>query len=308
MNRAARWAASHVGLLVVLAIAVAIGEVPRVLAACCAPPGATGLGTAWFINDFAQYESAMRQGATQSGWLIHDPFTSEANPAAFMFPLYVGMGKLAATLRVAPTLVEHVVEILARVLLVVSLWRFAHAFTSTRTAAHWAFALALFGSGFELFAGLASGALANLGLTVYTGNWSYETNTFGLLFAAPHVPLAMAATLELARDGLRPRQRVTWPWVLKTALLGAAVAMLDAFHVPVLLGAIGIAGLVFWGSGRGVANLAGALVAAIAALPVLWPTIATFSFQTFWVTTYSTQNVLPSPLPHELLVDLGPTL
>ena len=47
------------------------------LALCCAPPGATGLGTAWFVNDFAQYESAMRQGAEQSGWLVHDPFTAE---------------------------------------------------------------------------------------------------------------------------------------------------------------------------------------------------------------------------------------
>jgi hypothetical protein len=49
-------------------------------------------------------------------------------------------------------------------------------------------------------------------------------------------------------------------------------------------------------------------VAGIAALPVLLPTVLTFSFDAFWVTTYSTQNQLPSPAPHELLVDLGPTL
>jgi hypothetical protein len=40
----------------------------------------------------------------------------------------------------------------------------------------------------------------------------------------------------------------------------------------------------------------------------LWPTVATFSLDPFWVTTYSAQNLLPSPAPHELLVDLGPTL
>jgi hypothetical protein len=34
----------------------------------------------------------------------------------------------------------------------------------------------------------------------------------------------------------------------------------------------------------------------------------TFSFDPFWVATYSVQNQLPSPAPHELLVDLGPTL
>ena len=78
-----------------------------------------------------------------------------------------------------------------------ALWRFCRAFANDRSAARWAFGLALFGSGFELFAALFGGG-------VYSGNWSYETNGFGLLFAAPHVPLAMAATLELARDGLQP--------------------------------------------------------------------------------------------------------
>ncbi|MCA1643949.1 MAG: hypothetical protein LC797_00285 [Chloroflexi bacterium] len=173
------------------------------------------------------------------------------------------------------------------------------AFASGRTAARWAFGLALFGSGVELFSGLAGG---------YQGNWSYESNGFGLLFAAPHVPLGMAATLELARDGLRPRRALSRWWLVKVALLAAALALLHSFHVPVLLGALMLVGLVFWRSGRGVANLAGALVACLGALPVLLPTVTTFSFDPFWVGTYSVQNLLPSPAPHELLIDLGPTL
>src|SRR5438309_1652831 len=66
-------------LFSVLAIALLVGQLPSLLAMCCAPAGATGLGTVWFVNDFAQYESAMRQGAEQAGWLIHDPFTAEAH-------------------------------------------------------------------------------------------------------------------------------------------------------------------------------------------------------------------------------------
>jgi hypothetical protein len=46
----------------------------------------------------------------------------------------------------------------------------------------------------------------------------------------------------------------------------------------------------------------------VAALPVLLPTVTTFSLQPFWVSTYTSQNLLPSPAPHELLVDLGVTL
>src|SRR5207253_1714031 len=119
------WAVCNAWLLGALALALLIGEMPKILAACCAPPGATGLGTA--------------------------------------------------------------------------VWRFCRAFTRTESAARWAFCLALFASGFELFAALIGG---------YSGNWSYEMNGFGLLFAAPHVPLAMAATLELARDALRPARRI----------------------------------------------------------------------------------------------------
>jgi hypothetical protein len=301
--RLAAWTAlrRHAWLAAVLGIALLIGELPHLLSACCAPPGATGLGTAWFVNDFAQYESAMRQGAEQPGWLVHDPFTAEPHQPAFMFPLYVGMGKLTAMLDLPAQVVEHGVEIVARALLVLALWRFCRGFTADRTAARWALGLSLFASGFELLAALAGGA-------VYTGNWSYEMNGFGLLFAAPHVPLGMAATLELARELLRPGRSISLGWLSKVGLLSTAVALLHPFHAPVLLGAVMLVGVAFWRTGRGVANLAGGLVAGVAALPVLLPTIVTFSLDPFWGSTYSVQNQLPSPAPHELLVDLGPTL
>jgi len=296
---ALRFARRNAWLVSAMAVALLIGQLPMLLAACCAPAGATGLGTVWFVNDFAQYESAMRQGAEQSGWLIHDPFTAEPHQPTLMFPLYVGIGKLAATVHLPAASLEQFIAVLARVLLVLALWRFCRAFSTGRAAARWAFGLALFGSGFELLAALFGG---------YAGNWSYETNAFGMLLAAPHVPLGMAATLELARDGLRPRRSLSATWLVKVALLSVSVALLHAFHVPVLLGALLLAGLVFWRSGRGVSNFVGAGVACLAAVPILLPTVFTFSLDPFWVGTYSVQNLLPSPQPHELLVDLGPTL
>jgi hypothetical protein len=45
----------------------------------------------------------------------------------------------------------------------------------------------------------------------------------------------------------------------------------------------------------------------LGALPALVPTVANFSLDPFWFATYSLQNQLPSPAPHELLVELGPT-
>jgi chromate transport protein ChrA len=291
-------------LSLVLVLALGLGLLPLVLAACCAPAGATGLGTVWFINDFAQYESAMRQGGEQAGWLVTDRFTAEPHQAAFMFGLYVGVGKLAAALQLPAEVLERIVEVAARAAFVLALWRFCRAFTSSLSAARVALLLALFGGGFEVVAALAGAVFGPL----YSGSWSYETHGLGLLLAAPHVPLAMAATLELARGWLRPFVPVRPLTVLSAAGLGALIAVLHPFHEPVLLAALLLAGLVYWRTRRGLGCLAGALAAALGALPVLWPTVQTFSFDPFWAAAYSAQNHLPSPAPHELLVDLGPAL
>jgi chromate transport protein ChrA len=246
----------------------------------------------------------MRQGAQSSGWLVRDVFSPEAHQPAFMFSLYVGIGKLAGVLGVPAMVLERLTEVVARTLFVVALWRFCRAFALSRNAARAALLLALFGSGFEVFAAALGGLL---GRPVYSGNWSYELNSLGLLFAAPHVPLAAAATLELAQRWLKPA-RATPLSLAATAVLGAVTALLHPFHVPVLLGALGLVGLVYGLSHRGWGTLIASGVAGLAALPVLAPTVATFSLDPFWAATYSVQNLLPSPRPHELLVDLGPSL
>ncbi len=281
-------------------LALAAGLLPLALSACCAPAGLSGFGTAWFSNDFAQYESALRQGAEQPGWLVRDQLTSEPHQPTFMFPLYVLIGKISAVTHVPGEWLERATEVAARVALVVALSRFCATFASGRTAARAALLLALFGGGFELFAAALR--------SPYTGNWSYEANTFGLLFSAPHIPLAMAATLEFARAWLVPVRRATPTALLVAAGLGLAIALLHPFHEPVLLFSVFLVGGVYWWSARGAGNLAGAFAAAMGAIPVLWPTVQTFNFDPFWSATYRAQNLLPSPAPHELLIDFGPTL
>ena len=66
---------------------------PYLLAAALAPPDLDRTGTFWFGKDFSQYAAAMREGARQSGWLIHDHFSAEPHAAALMYPLYVTAGK-----------------------------------------------------------------------------------------------------------------------------------------------------------------------------------------------------------------------
>jgi 6-phospho-beta-glucosidase len=69
----------------------------------------------WSPHDFSQYAAAMREGAAAASWLIHDHLTGEPHAPAFMYPLYVGLGKLAGLLHLDAQAVYHGAEIAARV-------------------------------------------------------------------------------------------------------------------------------------------------------------------------------------------------
>jgi hypothetical protein len=88
------------------------------------------------------------------------------------------------------------------------------------------------------------------------------------------------------------------------ALLSASIALLQPFHLPVVLAAIAVFAVVR----RCRAGVAVAGAACLGALPVLAPTVLTFTLDPFWSATYSLQNVLPSPSAPALLVELGAPL
>ena len=288
-----------------LALAFALSQLPVLLSACCAPSGLSGLGTVWFVNDFAQYELAMREGARTASWLVRDAFTQEPNQPAFMFPLYVALGKLSALTGLPAMALLRALDALAKLAFLAALWRFCQLFAAPSGAVRVALPLAIFGTGLGPIVGIVA-TLAGLSQP-YVGNFSYELNTFGILFAAPHVAVGMAATLELARPlrGIaQPLGAIAGWWVA----LGAILALVHPFHVPVLLVALGAFGLARWRSHGRPAALVAAACAAIGATPALVPTVLTFSFDPFWGNTYTRQNLLPTPVFHELVVDLGVTL
>lgn len=294
-----------------LLLALLASFAPLALAACCAPPGAAGLGSFWFVNDYAQYEAAVRQGALEPGWLVVDRFTAEPHPPALMFPLYVLLGRTAALLGLAGpaglAAALRTAEALGRLAFLVALAGFVRAFAGPRLARS-AFLLAVFGGGLWLPAALVARAL---GLEPYAGNGSYETTTFGLLFAPPHVTLGMALSLELARRLGAPTgaagQAAEGPTASRARLdllLGGALALLHPFHAPVLLVALGLYRL----ARGGLPGLAALWPATLGAAPTLLYSALVFSFDPFWSATYGRQNLLPSPPPWALPLEYGLTL
>src|SRR5207248_8929960 len=100
-----------VGAAAVLAILCGL---PYLLSTFFGPAHLERIGTFWFMRDFSQYEAAMREGASQAGWLIHDHFSVEPHSASLMYPLYVGAGKAAALLGLSNFAVFAALEWLGR--------------------------------------------------------------------------------------------------------------------------------------------------------------------------------------------------
>ncbi len=104
-------------------------------------------GMLWSPHDFAQYAAAMREGAASSSWLIHDHLTAEPHEPIFMYPLYVGLGKLAALFGLDVQPVYHAAELVARASLLVAIYLFCSAILEGVRLRKVAFLLIVFSSG-----------------------------------------------------------------------------------------------------------------------------------------------------------------
>src|SRR5215210_7629525 len=103
-------------LLYVGVALLALLAVPYVAWLVWGPADLVHVGSFWYPGDFPVYLAAMDQGARSGSWLIYDRFTPEPHQPVFMFPVYVGIGQLAALVRVAPLTLYYAGEIAGRAL------------------------------------------------------------------------------------------------------------------------------------------------------------------------------------------------
>jgi hypothetical protein len=292
-------------LCCVAATMVALCGLPYLLAALFGPPELARMGTFWFDRDFSQYAAAMREGARQSSWLIHDHFSAEPQSAALMYPLYVATGKLAAFLGVSDLSVFGALEWLGRFAVLGALYAFAATFAKDRRQRRLAVVLALGTLGLDIW-------IIPLRLLLDAVGWQQvaallpdsvnpylEVNTFGVLLSAPHLMFGLALTLTCAPLYLRAI-RGGWRWL---ALLGGAVlglSLVHAFNTPVLVSVLVIHAVL-----NGRRAWPAALVAALAAAPMAIYSLVLYQTDPFWSGTYSLQNLMPAPPPWALPFNFG---
>src|SRR6266508_2673103 len=224
----APWLAGTAGVLLVLC------GLPYVVSAWFGPSDLQRIGTFWFVRDFSQYQAAMREGASQSGWLIHDHFTAEPHQAAFIYPLYVGLGKLSAALHWDPLAVFGAVEWIGRLSLLAALYAFAATLSEDLRARRLAVLLAAGSLGLMgLLAPirLALDAIGAHGLAdalPMSINVYLELNSFGVFLSAPHLMFGLALTL--LAGVLYLRRMIVW---LGLATFG--LSLIHPFNLPVLI-------------------------------------------------------------------------
>jgi hypothetical protein len=287
--------------------------VPYVAWLAWGPSDLVHVGSFWYPGDFPVYLAAMDQGAHAASWLIHDRFTPELHQPVFMFPIYVGIGKLAALLHVPPMLVYYLGEIAGRLALLAALYIFAAAFLPTVGQRRMALALMIVGTNLglwgallvqPLYSGQGESAALPLGATL-------EVMTLGVFLAPLHLMLGLACTLLAVAyfaDAVEPGADWHAGAALAAAVLG--LALVHPFNLPVVLGLFGLyTGLCLLRTRRWPWQaVAATTLAGIVALPLVLYNYYAFRIEPFWSVVYGQQNTVPSPEPLRLLIDYGPVL
>jgi hypothetical protein len=278
---------------------------PYLLSALLGPTDLEREGTFWFMRDFSQYQAAMREGASQSGWLIHDHFSAEPHQPALMYPLYVGAGKVASLLGVPHTSIFVALEWLGRFAVLGSVYAFSATFLRDNNARRLAVLLALGTLGLDTFAALARGTFDAVGLSSVGNllpdaiNPYLEVSSFGALLSAPHLMLGLALTLVCAPIYFQAVHR-RGAWLIALGATVLALSLVHSFNAPVLVSV-----LVVHAALTGPRAWSAAIVAACAAAPVTVNSVLLYATDPFWSGTYGAQNLMPSPPPWSLPLDFG---
>ncbi len=289
---------------------VVLCALPYVVSALWGRADLERIGTFWFVRDFSQYEAAMREGASQAGWLIHDHFSVEPHAAALMYPLYVGAGKLAALLHVTDVAMFTALEWLGRLAVLGAIYAFAATFLRQALQRRLALALALGTLGLDTLAALVRAALTSAGLDTLAGalpdtiNPYLEVSSFGALLSAPHLMFGLALTLLVAPVYLHAiSPGANRAWLVRLGLLVATLSLVHSFNAPVLVSVLVLHAAI---SGR--RAWPGAVLAATVAAPMALYSLWLYQTDPFWSGTYGVQNLMPSPAPWLLPLDYGVVL
>lgn len=313
-DRTASWAGvsgrEWVWLAAMTLVIISLTLVPPTVARIFGPDDRVHVGTYWYHEDFPVYRAAMEEAARTPSWLIHDHMTTEPHGPIMMFPLYVLIGKISAFTGLPLLAVYAGAELLARCALAVVLYLFVAGLVAQPPGRRLAFVLAVFSAGLgfwtALYHALTAPDAATSGRMI---NLYVEATTLGTFLTAPHITLGLAAILGgLLAFALACRGSLLGLGLMVACVL--IVGLVHPFNMPVLLLVFGVYVVVRTLADRRIPPPAVRAVAMAGVLgtPIVVYNYVSFTFAPVWSETFGSQNLLPSPLPWELLLDYGAVL
>lgn len=311
------------------AAAMALTSVPYLLGAAMSSEARVFGGFVLGVEDMYSYLAKMGEGA-RGAWLFHIVYTSEPHDGALFFLFHILLGKIAgavASLSGYPltetmVVVYHIARVVFGALLLLTVYRFAAMFTSSRAVRRLAFLIVAFSGGFGWL-------LLLLGQPDWLGSTPVdlilpEGFTFLVLYAFPHI--ALGRTLLLAgfvllwnnshrRDaeiaekickklGALGASAVNpiWRWLIP-GLCWLAMGLIVPFYVAVAWAVAGAAWLTVTLRRRAIVwdETARTAAACLIASPVVIYSLIVFSANPV-MRVWSEQNLILSPHPLHYVV------
>lgn len=233
-----------------IAVALAITSLPYLLGWTLATPEHRFSGFVYNVQDINTYLAKMQQGA-RGAWLFHLSYTSEPHRGSLFFLFYLALSHLTAWSGLPLELMYHLARLVCGAFLLVTVYRFAAAFTQRRAVRQITFLLVAF-----------SGGLGWLVLLLARGEWLGilpldlllpEGFAFLAIYALPHIALAQALLLLAFLALLQALETERAGPALQSGLLALGVALVVPFYAGV-----------FWAG-------AGAYLTALALWERRWP-------------------------------------
>ena len=286
------------------AAALALTCVPYLLGAALSSEAHVFGGFVLSVEDQYSYLAKMGTGA-RGAWLFHNVYTSEPHSGALVYLFYILLGKVAglvASLGHWPlpetmVVVDHIARVFLGALLLLTVYRFAAMFASSRAVRRLAFLFVAFSGGFGWL-------LLLLGQPDWLGSSPIdlilpEGFTFLVLYSFPHI--ALARTLLLAGLVVLWNHLAEAANLRKVAIVGLcwlAMGFLVPFYVAVAWAAAGSAWLAVAIRRRAIIwrETVQTAVACLVASPVVIYNLALFTANPV-MRAWSAQNLVLSPHP-----------
>jgi hypothetical protein len=292
------------GAIGIAAVVVAMSSVPYLLGYIAAPADTEFGGFVTDPDDGFSYLAKMRQGAWD-GWRYRIPFTTEEHQGAYVYTLYVALGKLSASLSLSLMLTYQLARVVASFAMLLSAYLLISVFLETREARIIAYLLVCFSSGLGWLVLLLTQSPTLMGLPPIDF-WLMEAYSFFTLFTFPHASAAVAILLAfwvLALRYLTTFRLSTLLWSL-LALLGLCV--IHPFMALPVDGTLGVYAMLLLVVRRRLPRreLLAILTWALTPIPLIAYYLSALMSDPV-LRSWATQNVLPTPPLVHIVVGYG---